>query len=134
MKKLHLLVWIFISVFTFISTSNGISANLTKGSTVSIKINDIRRPAGSGTPTPRSVISLVDTWYDADMALLEISFNEEVGKVSIQVQNSFGQVVSSCSVDTTYEPMVMMNVPTNEDYYTIHIVGDIFEAYGAYNL
>lgn len=127
MKKFFAFLFVCMSLFEFVCASQHTAPQ--KPST------DIKIVIGSGTPRPRprSIISDPIT-AELDGNMLFISFQESVGKVSIQVQNSFGQVVSSCSVDTTYEPMVMMNVPTNEDYYTIRIIGDQFEAYGEYNL
>lgn len=131
MKKSHLLVWILLSFFTIVSTSDGRSANLAKGSTVTININDIKRPAGSGTPTPRSVISFVDAWYDAEMSLLEISFNTEIGKTSIYVLNGMNQCIARCDCNTAEENSVWMNFQIVEDEtYTIHIVGSDYEGIG----
>ncbi len=131
MKKSHLLVLIFISLFTIISTSDGRSANLAKGNTVTININDIRRPTGSGTPAPRSVISFVDAWYDAEISLLEISFNTKIGKTSIYVLNGMNQCVARYGCDTDQEDTVWMNFQVVEDEtYTIRIVGDEYEGVG----
>lgn len=131
MKKSHLLVLIFISFFTIISTSDGRSANLAKGNTVTININDVRRPTGSGTPATRSAMSFVDAWYDAEMSLLEISFNTEIGKTSIYVLDSMNQCVARCYCNTAEEHSVWMNFQVVEDEtYTIHIVGSEYEGIG----
>lgn len=126
MKKFFAFLFVCMSLFEFVCASQHTATQ--KPST------DIKIVIGSGTPRPRPKSISAPITAELDGNMLFISFQESVGKVSIQVQNSFGQVVASCNVDTIYEPMVMLNVPTNEDYYTIHIVGDQFEAYGAYNL
>ena len=127
MKKIFAVLFVCMSLFEFVCASQHTA---TQKPSTDIKIVVI----GGGTPRPRPRSMIEPITAELDGNMLFISFQESLGKVSIQVQNSFGQVVSSCSVDTTYEPMVMMNVPTNEDYYTIHIVGDLFETYGEYNL
>ena len=66
--------------------------------------------------------------------LLFINFYETVGKVTITVKNSYGQIVCSHPCDTTFEPVVIMNVPVDKDNYTINIIGDQIEAYGEYYL
>ena len=50
------------------------------------------------------------------------------------MKNSYGQIVCSHPCDTTFEPVVIMNVPVDKDNYTINIIGDQIEAYGEYYL
>lgn len=131
MKKSHLLVLIFISLFTIISTSDGRSANLAKGNTVTININDIRRPTGSGTPAPRSVISFVDAWYDAEMSLLEVVFNTEIGEATIHVLNGMNQCIARYDCNTIEESVAWINFHAVEnESYTIRIVGKDYEGIG----
>ena len=49
-------------------------------------------------------------------------------------RSEHGQIVCSHPCDTTFEPVVIMNVPVDKDNYTINIIGDQIEAYGEYYL
>lgn len=131
MKKSYRLVWILLAFFTIISTSDGRAANPTNGRTVTIHINDIRRPAGSGTPTPRSVISFADAWYDAEMSLLEVVFNTEIGEATIHVLNGMNQCIARYDCNTIEESVAWINFHAVEnESYTIRIVGKDYEGIG----
>ena len=89
---------------------------------------------GGDRPRPRSEQSWDIVAAELNGILLFINFYETVGKVTITVKNSYGQIVCSHPCDTTFEPVVIMNVPVDKDNYTINIIGDQIEAYGEYYL
>lgn len=81
-------------------------------------------------PRPRSVQPIIAAALEENQ--LWIDFYEPVGRVTITVKNSYGQIVSAYSCDTAYEPVVVLHVPTERDCYTFSIVGNQIEAYGEY--
>jgi len=69
------------------------------------------------------------------MSLLEVSFNLEVGKVTIYVLNGMNQCIARYDCNTDMENIVWMTVYMPEgDNYIIRIVGDDYEGVGYLNL
>ena len=67
--------------------------------------------------------------------MLELSFNEEVGNVTVYVLNGMNQCIASYNCNTTIESIVYMTVNMSEgDIYTIQIVGSNYEGIGTLNL
>lgn len=85
-------------------------------------------------PRPRTGVDLIDAQLDSFSNQLSINFNENVGRVTVDVTNSMGQVVSRYSCDTDMESMIFMSVPDAPDHYRINIVGSDIEAYGYFDL
>ena len=102
----------------------------TKDSMREISIRVVATGNDIPIPRPRSGQAIIAAVLDENQ--LWIDFYESVGKVTIAVKNSCGQVVCAYSCDTAYEPMVIMTVPTDADCYTLGIVGNQIEAYGEY--
>lgn len=126
MKKLLVL---FIAAMCCLT--EGICKGAPKDETRDIYIQ-IVKIGGGLNPRPRSSQPFIEAEIDAMAGQLVMYFNYELGKVSINIKNSMGQVVSHYSCDTDTEPMVLMNVSSSADDYTIDISGTNVEAYGHY--
>lgn len=85
-------------------------------------------------PRPRTGVDLIDAQLDSFSNQLSINFNESVGRVTVDVTNSIGQVVSRYSCNTNMKSMINMNIPDAPDHYAINIVGSDIEAYGYFDL
>lgn len=99
-----------------------------------IHIQDITRPAGSGTKTARSIgtsESIAEARYDPGISILEVSFNAEVGNVTITVLNGMNQCIACCDCNSTLEDYAYLTFSAVEgEMYTIRIVGTEYEGIG----
>lgn len=131
MKKSYSLALVFIVVLVMISPAFSMSSacgteNLSANG--EIVIQDIRIPS---TPRPRSATPLIDSYYSADMNLLEIYFNYEVGTVTINILDGMQRCIVKYTCNTETEAEVFMNLSLlPDDTYTIHIVGREYEGVG----
>lgn len=101
---------------------------------IDIPIDIVTIGGGKPRPRPRSLLPVIEAELDLSVNQLFLVFNETVGKVTVTVKNSIGQVVSSCSFDTSFESMVVIGVTDTPDSYTICIEGDQIEASGYYDI
>ncbi len=132
MKKTIFLLAILLSgLFTAFHVASADAEAHQSTKTKDIYIRDVTRPGGSGTQQTRSTGNTVDARYDSSMSLLEVSFNLEVGNVTIYVLNGMNQCIARYDCDTDMENIVWMTVDMPEgDNYTIRIVGDDYEGIG----
>lgn len=99
--------------------------------TNTLYIKVIRHPNGGHTNTTRSGADPVVAWYDADLSLLEVCFNEEVGRVSVSVTDSKGQELARYACETYVDPVAYLYFTAEEgEVYTINLVGKDFEGVG----
>lgn len=135
MKKIILL---FIAVLCIcgdgICNMNLSYAIATQGRTIrEIRIDVLTIGGGKPRPRPRSAQQEIEAELDLTTNQLFLEFNESVGRVTIEVKNSTGQVINSYSCDTEMEPVVIMGISDYADSYTINIVGKEIEAIGFYD-
>lgn len=109
-------------------------ADAGRKTTREIQVDVVTIGLGESRPRPRSAQAIIEIELDELSNQLSIAFNEEFGPLTVFVKNSMGQVVSSYSCNTDMEPMVIMNVPGHEDFYTICILGANVEAYASYEI
>lgn len=109
-------------------------ANAAGKTTREVSVDVLILGNGSPRPRPRSTQAIIEIELDELSNQLTVVFDEELGPLTIDVKNSMGQVVSSYSCNTDMEPMVIMNVPGHEDFYTICILGANVEAYASYEI
>lgn len=128
MKKLLVLIIAALCCWTE-GICNGPSRSETKD--VYIQVTKI---GGGLNPHPRSVLPYIEAEVDAMAGQLVMYFNYELGKVTVNVKNSMGQVVSRYSCDTDMEPMAVIIIPTADDSYSVSITGENIEAYGNYDI
>lgn len=136
MKKSFLFVAILLSGL-FISDDVAFAASITlqESETEEIYIRDLILHGGKGTEQTRSAKATVEAWYNPAESLLELSFNEEVGNVTVYVLNGMNQCIASYDCNTAMDSIVYMNVNMSEgDIYTIQIVGSNYEGLGYLNL
>ena len=136
MKKTFLYVVILLSgLFISSGEASAVSIALQDSETEEIYIRDVKRLGGKGTGQTRSAEATVAAWYDPAGSMLELSFNEEVGNVTVYVLNGMNQCIASYNCNTTIETIVYMTVNMSEgDIYTIQIVGSNYEGIGTLNL
>lgn len=82
---------------------------------------------------PRSVVAQPSITAELFANQLFFYFDDPVGEVAITVTNSCGQVVSAYTCNTDFEPMIVLTVPTDPDFYRIELEGDWFKGYGEYS-
>lgn len=82
---------------------------------------------------PRSVVAQPSITAELFANQLFFYFDDPVGEVAITVTNSCGQVVSAYTCNTEFEPMVILTVPTDPDFYRIDLEGEWFKGYGEYS-
>lgn len=97
-----------------------------------IRIEVLVIGGGKPRPRPRSLLPIIEAELDLMANQLFLAFNEAVGRVTISVKNSMGQVVTHYSCNTANEAYIVLDCPSNKDYYTISIIGDEIEAYGTF--
>lgn len=138
MKKSFLFVFVAIllsGLFFAGDVASAASITLQDSETEEIYIRDVKRRGGKETGQTRSAEATVAAWYDPAGSLLELSFNEEVGNVTVYVLNGMNQCIASYNCNTTIESIVYMTVNMSEgDIYTIQIVGSNYEGIGTLNL
>lgn len=139
MKKIITLCIAFLSFYVdgacnsnLLSFSYGIRNG--KQTTREIRIDILTIGGGKPRPRPRSIQAEIEAELDLNANQLFVEFNEVFGRVTIQVNNSVGQVVSSYSCDTGIEPIAFMGISDYADTYTITIIGEEIEAYGYYEI
>lgn len=89
---------------------------------------------GKPRPRPRSNQLLIVAELDLMTKQLIIEFNENMGRVNIQVLNSLGQAINSYSCNTDVDPIAILGITDNADSYSISIIGEEVEAYGNYEI
>lgn len=136
MKNTFLYVAILLSgLFISSGAASAASITLQDSETEEIYIRDVKRLGGKGTGQTRSAGETVDAWYTPTGNLLELTFHEGVGNVTVYVLNGMNQCIASHSCNTTIESIVYMTVNMSEgDIYTIQIIGSNYEGFGTLNL
>lgn len=82
---------------------------------------------------PRSEVPQPSITAELFADQLAFYFDDPVGEVVVTVTNSCGQVVSACTCNTDFEPMTILIVPTDPDFYRIELEGAGFKGYGEYS-
>lgn len=82
---------------------------------------------------PRSVVPQPSITAELFADQLAFYFDDPVGEVVVTVTNSCGQVVSACTCNTDFEPMTILIVPTDPDFYRIELEAAGFKGYGEYS-
>lgn len=82
---------------------------------------------------PRSEVPQPSITAELFADQLAFYFDDPVGEVAVTVTNSCGQVVSACTCNTDFEPMTILIVPTDPDFYRIELEGAGFKGYGEYS-
>lgn len=98
MKKSFLFVFVAIllsGLFFAGDVASAASITLQDSETEEIYIRDVKRRGGKETGQTRSAEATVAAWYDPAGSLLELSFNEEVGNVTVYVLNGMNQCIAS---------------------------------------
>ncbi len=131
MKKIVILA---LSLFL----SNGITMGATNslmGPDVSEKTKVDLNFIGGHDPNlrPRSEVPQPSITAELFADQLAFYFDDPVGEVVVTVTNSCGQVVSACTCNTDFEPMTILIVPTDPDFYRIELEGAGFKGYGEYS-
>lgn len=89
---------------------------------------------GGDTPRPRPRSGAPIITAELSGGQLSFAFNEQVGTVTVSVENSMGEIVSLGVCDTDNVPFFVLSVPVDtEDFYRISIIGDSIEAVGTYD-
>lgn len=133
MKKVFLLFVALLVLGEGICSINA-SASQNGKSVREIRIEVLVIGGGKPRPRPRSLLPVIGAELDLMTNQLFLEFNEAVGRVTISVKSSMGQVVSSYSCDTKIEPFAIMGIPDYADSYTISIIGVEIEAFGYYEI
>ena len=82
---------------------------------------------------PRSEVPQPSITAELFADQLAFYFDDPVGEVAVTVTNSCGQVVGACTCNTDFEPMTILIVPTDPDFYRIELEGAGFKGYGEYS-
>lgn len=130
MKKLLVLIIAALCCWTEGMCEMSTSKGGTRAQEVKIYVSDIT----VSRPRPRSGLPIIEAEVDAMAGQLVMYFNYELGKVTVNVKNSMGQVVSRYCCDTDMEPMAVIIIPTADDSYSVSITGENIEAYGNYDI
>lgn len=129
MKKIVILA---LSLFL----SNGITMGATNslmGPDVSEKTKIELTVDSKPNLRPRSEVPQPSITAELFADQLAFYFDDPVGEVAVTVTNSCGQVVSACTCNTDFEPMTILIVPTDPDFYRIELEGAGFKGYGEYS-
>lgn len=130
MKKI-VLVLVSLFVLTAQAFASGLNINPPKP-TKEIPIKEGKPKPG---PMPTSLENTVEARYTADMELLEVYFNQEVGNATISlIDNMTGQTLIAYTCDSTLEPQVYLNIALDAGYYSLRIIGPDYEGYGDFDL
>lgn len=132
MKKIYLLVLAFLVAVATVSPAymmtGAVNISESQPTTKEIVIREIMAPT---VARPRTAMPFVNSYYSADMNMLEVYFNYYVGTVKISVLDGMQQCVAQYTCDTEVEGEVFLNIALSpEDTYTIHIKGADYEGIG----
>lgn len=129
---------VFLLIVALLVLGEGICINsfeVQAGKTVrEVRIEVLVIGGGKLRPRPRSLQPIVEAELDLMANQLFLEFNEAVGRVTISVKNSMGQVVSSYYCNTAIESLVVLGIVDTPDSYNICIEGDGIEASGYYDI
>lgn len=90
---------------------------------------------GRPRPRPRGEMTApIEIFVYRDSGTLSVLFAESFGMVDISVEDSMGTVVAETQCDTTEESGAVLYVPTEEDTYTLSIVGSEIDVTVYYEL
>lgn len=133
MKRFYLLVLAFFIASATVTPAYQTNLNgddKPRPTTEEIEIRDLQMPT---IARPRTVTPFVNSYYSADMNMLEIYFNYEIGTVKISVLDGMQRCVAQYTCDTEAEGEVFLNlVLFPDDTYTIHIKGADYEGIGEF--
>lgn len=133
MKKVFLLIVALLVLGEGICSINSSASQ--DGRTVrEIRIEVLVIGGGKPRPRPRSLLPVVGAELDLMANQLFLEFNEAVGRVTISVNNSMGQVVSSYTCNTARESIAILGIADIPDSYTVSIIGDEIEARGYFEI
>lgn len=134
MKKIFILLFVAFLTITdgFCNISFTTSNNRLSNREVIIRVLVIG--GGKSRPRPRSAQAEIEAEIDLAACLLFVEFNDVVGRVTIQVKNSMGQIINSYTCDTKFESTAIIGISDSADNYSISIIGEDIEAYGDYEI
>lgn len=88
-----------------------------------------------GGGRPRSIaVDVVDAWIDFDFGQIAVTFNQEIGTVTIAITDVMGRTWTTYNCDTTYEFEVWLPLPNAIGHYMITIVGEEYTGSGEFDL
>lgn len=129
---------VFLLIVALLVLGEGICFNSFEaqaGKTVrEVRIEVLVIGGGKPRPRPRSLQPIVEAELDLMANQLFLEFNEAVGRVTISVKNSIGQVVSSYTCNTARESIAILGIADIPDSYTVSIIGDEIEARGYFDI
>lgn len=87
-------------------------------------------PDSRSATARKTVVATLD--YNKQM--VEFTFNDDIGSISIIIKNEMGETVGQDSCNTKFEPAKYVSVPITPGGYTISILGENYEGDGYYNI
>lgn len=97
-----------------------------------IPINEGKPKPG---PVPTSLENTVEARYTAEISLLEVYFNREIGSATISlIDNMTGQTLIAYACDSALEPQIYLNIALDAGFYSLRIIGPDYEGYGDFDL
>lgn len=125
MKKI---IFAAIVLFSFSNLSEAIAEPYWPDN---IRVEDVVYPV----PPTIGRHEIIDANVDREMGKVDVNFLEKVDKVVVSiVDETTGAVVSQKVCDTSLESATILEAPTDEGFYKLHIKGESYEGVGYFDM
>lgn len=130
MKNILLKSAMFIAVLLLMSANYKMIANPDDPTPEEIAIKNAT--SSIDPERERSIFAEVEAFFYRSANEIELTFNYDLGSVTIQIVNQYGYIACSMQCNTAVCPTITIKTPSAAGSYTVIIAGDTYYGTGTF--